>query len=120
MEEQKLAALGMTILFPLALFALIFGIRYLKNKEKMAMIERGMEPISEVPKKRDNRSFNLTAGLLLIGSGLGLFLAYMINHYALSDNENPALFFSLIAIFGGLGLLISYFIENKTNKQKEL
>ncbi len=122
MDTGNLALL-MVILVSLGLFVLIFGIVYLRNKERMAMIERGIEPNNELNKvypKRDNSSFNLTSGLLLIGSGLGLFIAYMINHYALSDAENPAIFFSLIAIFGGLGLLISYLIENKANKQKEL
>ncbi len=119
MDTGNLAIL-MIILVSLGLFAMIFGIFYLRNKERMAMIERGMEPISDVPIKRDNKSFNLTSGLLLIGSGLGLFIAYMINHYALSDNENPALFFSLISFFGGIGLLISYFIENKSNQKKDL
>ncbi len=32
------------ILSSLALIAMIFGIRYLNNKENMAMIEKGMDP----------------------------------------------------------------------------
>lgn len=109
------------IIFFLGLFAMIFGIIYLRNKERMAMIERGMELNNNLPKKRQsNTSYNLTIGLLMVGSGLGLFIAYMVNHFALSDEENPAIFLSLIAFFGGLGLLISYFIENKMSQKKEL
>lgn len=119
MDTGNLALL-MIIIVSLGLFAMIFGIFYLRNKESMAMIERGMDPVTELPKKRDNRSFNLTFGLLMIGSGLGLFIAYMINHFALGDSDNPAIFFSLIAVFGGIGLLISYFIENKASQKKEL
>jgi hypothetical protein len=58
--------------------------------------------------------------LLLIGSGLGLFIAYMMDHFALGDHGNPAIYFSLIAFFGGAGLFIAYFIEQKTNQKKEL
>ncbi|WP_299290643.1 DUF6249 domain-containing protein [uncultured Mucilaginibacter sp.] len=120
MDTGNLALL-MIIIVSLGLFAMIFGIMYLRNKERMAMIERGMNPEIELPKLRQNNSsISLTTGFLLIGSGLGLFIAYMINHFALADNDNPAIFFALIAIFGGIGLLISYFIENKANKQKEL
>ncbi len=59
------------------MFAMIFGIVYLKSRENMAMIEKGMDP-----KIKDNRPrpfVNLKWGLLLIGSGLGLFLAFMID-----------------------------------------
>ncbi|MVN20122.1 DUF6249 domain-containing protein [Mucilaginibacter arboris] len=120
MSQSQLALL-IPILVPLALFALIFGIIYLRNKERMAMIERGMEPDNRLPRQRQsNPAFSLTFGLLLIGSGLGLFIAYMIDHFALSDENSPAIYFSLIAFFGGLGLFVSYLIERKANQKKEL
>ncbi len=109
------------ILIFLGAFALAFGIRHLKNKERMAMIERGMDPRTDIPKQQQNNpAFTLTFGLLLIGSGLGLFIAYMMDHFALGDRGNPAIYFSLIAVFGGSGLFTAYFIENKANQKKEL
>ncbi|MEX8547712.1 MAG: DUF6249 domain-containing protein [Mucilaginibacter sp.] len=116
-------ALLIPILVPLGLFAMIFGIYHLKNKERMTMIERGMDPNADLPKQRQsNPAFTLTFGLLLIGSGLGLFIAFMLNQWVFTDRgiDSDAVYFGLIAIFGGIGLLISYFIENKANKQKEL
>ncbi len=112
-----------SILVPFAFFALIFGIIYLRNKEKMAMIERGMDPRTDLPKHRQsNPAFTLTSGLLLIGSGLGLFLAYLLDIFVISDHQMriPALYFSLIAIFGGSGLFTAYLIEKKSNQKKEL
>jgi hypothetical protein len=103
------------------LFALIFGIVYLRSREKMAMIERGMNPGIEVIKPV-NRNFVLTWGCLLIGSGLGLFLAYILDntlYFAKENNDNPAIYFSLIAIFGGAGLFVSYLIEKKDAKKEE-
>lgn len=104
----------------IGLFALIFGIVYLRNREKMAMIERGMNPGIDL--KPVNRNFVLTWGCLLIGSGLGLFLAYILDntlYFAKENNDNPALYFALIAIFGGAGLFVSYLIEKKDAKKEE-
>ena len=75
------------------------------------MIERGMNP-----KEFNNRPApyrNLKWGLLLLGAGIGLGLAYFVTQYMLHDEENPALWFALIGIGGGLGLIQSYKIEKK-------
>jgi hypothetical protein len=100
------------ILVPLGFFALIFGIVYMNKRENLAMIEKGMNP-----KEWANRPApykNLKWGLLLVGAGIGLFLAYFLNEQILKvDEDNPAIYFSLIAIGGGLGLISSYRIEKK-------
>lgn len=131
---------GAEVLIPLVLFAggfaMIFGIYYLKTRQNMAMIEKGMNP-----KEFANRPApykNLKWALLFIGAGIGLFLAYILDTYFLqhivttevsggntyhhTDNDNPAIYFSLIAIGAGLGLFGSYRIEKKwwdENKTKE-
>lgn len=104
------------ILIPLAFFLTVFGIVYLYKRERMAMIERGMDPRSYKPQSAPYQ--NLKWGLLLIGSGLGLFLAYLLDRTAFAHEQgNDAIYFSLIAIFGGLGLFISYLVEKKENDQ---
>jgi len=131
---------GAEVLIPLVMFAggfaMIFGIVYLKTRQNMAMIEKGMNP-----KEFANRPApykNLKWALLLIGAGIGLFLAYMLDTYVLRhtvttevfgsntyhhrDDDNPAIYFSLIAIGGGLGLFGSYLMEKKwwdENKTRE-
>lgn len=79
----------------------------------MAMIERGMDP--RAYKAQPAPYQNLKWGLLLIGAGLGLFLAYLLDYtvFAKTQEENEAIYFGLIAIFGGLGLVLSYRIEKK-------
>jgi hypothetical protein len=108
-------------------FAMVFGIYYLKTRQNLAMIEKGMNP-----KEFANRPApykNLKWALLLIGAGLGLFCAYILDNYVLSptgninyhDDKNVPIYFSLIAIGGGLGLFGSYRIEKKwwdDNKDK--
>ena len=108
-------------------FLMIFGVVYLKTRQNLAMIEKGMNP-KEVA-NRPAPYKNLKWALLLIGAGIGLFLAYMLDTYALQqtreighDDDNAAIYFSLIAIGGGLGLLGSYKMEKKwwdDNKGRE-
>ncbi|WPU99536.1 DUF6249 domain-containing protein [Mucilaginibacter sp. cycad4] len=107
------------IIIPLSLFAMIFGIVYLNKREKLAMIERNMDPRSYKPQSAPYQ--NLKWGLLLIGSGIGLFLAYVLNRSVFNsfDDDVFFLYVALIAIFGGAGLFLSYRIEKKEVLDKE-
>jgi len=99
------------ILVPLSFFAMVFGLVYIKSRENMSMIEKGLNPKEFANRPAPYR--NLKNGLLLLGSGIGLALAYIITQYILHDEDNPALWFALIGIGGGLGLITSYRIEKR-------
>ncbi|MBB6499514.1 DUF6249 domain-containing protein [Pedobacter cryoconitis] len=113
----------MEFLVPITLFicgfAMIFGIRYLMSKERMALIERGINPNegASAPKP----FLSLKFGLLLVGLGLG-FLVSLIGtiSFNLHSDQEVAVYFGCIAIFGGLGLICSYAIEKKWLDQQEL
>jgi hypothetical protein len=121
-------ALFLIIMF-ISFFGCIFGIYYLRTRQNLSMIEKGMNP-----KEFANRPApykNLKWALLLIGAGAGLFLAYLLDNYMLTglgnqfnhhnDGRNVPIYFSLIAIGGGLGLFGSYRMEKKwwdDNKDK--
>ena len=107
------------ILVPMGFFAMIFGIVYLNKREKLAMIERNMDPRSYKPQSAPYQ--NLKWGLLLIGSGIGLFLAYVLNRGIFNsfDDDVFFLYVALIAIFGGAGLFLSYRIEKREVLDKE-
>jgi len=99
-------------------FSLVFGIRYLINKEKMAMIERGIDP--GLRKATPKPFISLKFGLLLVGLGLGLLVALFtvrgVFGSEMKDAEQGqavAIYFGSIFIFGGLGLITSYVIEKK-------
>jgi hypothetical protein len=115
------------IILGLGAFILVFGIRYFQNKENISMIEKGMNP--KLIEKRPTPYKNLKWGLLLLGAGVGLFVAFVLDNFVFvkmhnhfDDDNNVAIYFALIAIGGGLGLIASYRIEKKElldNKNNE-
>ncbi len=103
-------------LVPIALFlgafAMVFGIRYLSNKEKMAMIERGMDPGLSKSIVAPKPFLSLKFGLLLVGLGIGLLVALFVAKLNnLTEEESVAVYFGFLGIFGGIGLIVSYVIE---------
>ncbi len=109
------------ILISLGFFACVFGLRYLKNKETMAMIQNGMDPGLNAQQPYPYQT--LKWGLFLMGLGIGLFLAYILDNTMLNfserSNDSEPIYFSLLAIFGGLGLFVSYLIEKKETADKK-
>lgn len=118
--------MGPDILVPLSFFLVIFGIFYLyyttRNKERMALIEKGVGADLFVSSKKRGKSsiwkiLTLNTALLAIGIGLGVFLASLLNstYQIMDDSAYPALIFMM----GGLGLLVAYFINKKEERSEE-
>ena len=103
-----------------ALFASIFGIVFVllmtRNKERMALIEKGADAslfYSEKEVKRFNWSkFILKVGMFFMGVALGVFLAALWSKCNFINA--PALYISLIFFFSGLSLVLSYLIDRKS------
>jgi len=119
MHGEGILALFIPITLGLGAFLMVWGIRYLENKENMALIEKGMEPMQRRRRQADP-SRTLKNSLLFIGAGLGLLLALFISNAAnLQEGERTGVFFALIAIFGGLGMLAAYLYERKNPPSNE-
>ncbi|KQB98791.1 DUF6249 domain-containing protein [Pedobacter sp. Hv1] len=106
------------ITFFICTFGMVFGIRYLSNKEKMAMIERGIDP--GVRKSTPQPFLSLKFGLLLVGLGIGLLVALFTVRGVfgsqmndIEEGQGVAIYFGCLGVFGGLGLIVSYIIEKK-------
>ena len=102
------------IIVPIAIFAMIFGIRYLENKENLSMIEKGIAP----PDKKRRASHPMQVlkwGLLFMGIGLGLAIALIISEsmQLRSDEIRSLLFFTMALLGGGGGLVTTYMIARK-------
>jgi hypothetical protein len=103
------------IIMTVSISAVIFGIAYFKNKENMAMIDRGIPPRD----KRRNQPtpfISLKFGALLFGAGAGLLGAFFIDSFEFRNVYNdaiPALYFGMIGTCAGLGFVTTYIIEMK-------
>jgi hypothetical protein len=123
--EPAVVGVFVPILLGLGAFAMVFGIRYLQNKENVSMIEKGMNP--KLVEKRPTPYRNLKWGLVLLGSGIGLFAAYLLDNFVFykirhdfdEGGANVWIYFALIAIGGGIGLITSYRIEKKELLDKQ-
>ncbi len=113
------------ILVPLGAFAMVFGIFYLgitsRNRERMALIERGADPTLFEAKKTGNASSLFKWGLFLVGIGLGIVTAYFLSNGGGMDEGSA--YPSMIFIFGGIALIVAYLWQHKEDEkvaQKEL
>lgn len=111
------------IIIPVVLFGSIFGIIYVylmtRNRERMAMIEKGTD-MSLFARKHGDESpmkyWVIKFGFLMIGIGLGVIVGSLASN---SIMEEETAYPSMILLFGGLALVASYFVERKLRAQKK-
>jgi len=103
------------ILIPLIVFSSIFGIFYVwistRNKERMALIEKGADASLFATKRRNFTNLTLKFGMLAVGIGTGILIGSLLSTYTALDEE--VAFPSMIFLFGGLFLVGNAFIEKK-------
>ena len=86
-----------------------------RNKERMALIEKGADPKLFESVKKTSTGGILKWGLLLVGIGLGTFSAMLLVQAGLEEGAYPA----MICLFGGAGLIVAYKMEQKSDTPKE-
>ena len=108
----------------ISLFIVVFGIFYMhyttRHKERIALIEKDKD-VSLFYSARPARSSSqvwkiiiLNLGLLLVGVGLGVFLAYILTSFTPMADE-PAIVASIF-LMAGVGLLVGFFVTKKMDK----
>ncbi|MEO1012729.1 MAG: DUF6249 domain-containing protein [Bacteroidota bacterium] len=112
------------IIIPVSLFIVIFLITYLyfstRNKERLALIEKGADASIFVRGKRDKPSgvwkiIILNLALLLMGIGTGIIVGGII-----AANLNVGWGVAMpgtIFLMAGTGLLIGFFLTKKMDKE---
>ncbi len=111
---------GETIV-PLFFCAMVFGIVYVaisaRNKERMALIEKGADAsIFKEEKTKGLGNWFLKLGILAIGVAIGVLVGNLLESTGMDeDTAYPAAIF----LFGGIGLVIAFFISRKINQGKE-
>lgn len=97
-------------------------IYYLKarNKERMALIEKGTDPskIYSLPAEKSNFPW-LKIGIVVVGICVGLLLGATL--YLLFPRQvntlGPFLLFVLGFLFGGIGMIIANYMEKPKGRQ---
>ena len=112
-----------TVITFVALFAAVFGIVYLhyttRNKERMALIEKGADAsLFNTGREGVKSSFSwgkltLKIGMLFMGVAVGIIVGAILNSFNVMDEG--ADYTSMIFFFGGLSLVLFYILD-KRNK----
>jgi hypothetical protein len=96
------------ILLTLSAFALIYGVRYLKNKENMALIEKNQDIT-----RSGNKSILLMIGISLISISLGFVLGLILTNSVLEAQNAAVVYMVSIVFTGGIGTIVSYYLNQK-------
>lgn len=107
----------------LALFGTVFGIAYVflttRNKERLALIEKGVEAslFNSKGSKFSIAKFILNLALLFMGIGAGIFIGDLTA--ASLDMKEEVTIPSMLFIFGGLGLVVGFFLTRKIESSED-
>lgn len=105
----------------IALFAAVFAIYYVhvttRNKERMALIEKGADASLFNTGKEGSKvsfsfaKFTLKVGMLFMGIAVGILAGALME--SLTVMEEEICYLSMIFFFGGLSLVLFYIIDRK-------
>lgn len=116
--------MGGEIIIFISIFLMIFGISYLylttRNKERLALIEKGAEASIFVKGKREATApfwkvILLNISLLLMGIGLAIFIASLMVEIGLDED---VAYPGTIFLMAGLGLYLGFTLTKKLDKEE--
>ena len=113
----------------IAISLTIFGIAYTfltyRNKERLALIESGLDVEYFRRKTQRQNIILLSCGLIFVGFSIGVLSGFFFEKYLL-ENYNPKgyrnypqAYISMVSMFMGLAMLISYFVNRMMKKQNQ-
>ena len=112
------------IVIPVTFFLLVFAIVYIsvtaRNRERLAMIEKGVDPklfTAEVKPVKVSGYATFKWGLFMVGLAVGLLFGAIIEQYS-ALLEGP-MYISMILVFGGLSLILAYLLKGRLEKNRE-
>jgi hypothetical protein len=105
----------MEVLIPISVFAMSFGIAYIaimsSHREKMSMLEKGINPKEFEEEKRKNKD-SRKGGMVLIAVGLGLLLGSLVDKSDVFPGGDVAIP-SFICLFIGIALFAHHKMVKK-------
>ena len=120
---EGIVALFVPIVGIIGLFTMIIALRSYQYKERMAMIERGMNPADlKIWSQRRNDPYRgVRLACTAVGIGVGLFIGNVLRSTDFDVFNRSGIVAGLTFVCGGLGLLIGFFIQyglKKENREK--
>jgi hypothetical protein len=114
--------MGVLLAF-IAFFATVFGVYYVsvttRNKERMALIDKGADASLFNTGKEGQQSLinwnkmTLKLGMLFMGVGFGIIAGAILESIEVMPHGPD--YVSMIFLFGGLSLVLFYLIDRKKN-----
>lgn len=113
------------IVIALSAFGVVYTFLTYRNKERMALIESGIDVDYFRLKTQRQNIILLSFGLIFIGFGIGILSGFFFEKFLL-ENHNPKdyrnypqAYISMITLCMGLGMLISFFINRRMKRQNQ-
>jgi len=99
--------------FFLAIFAILYVYWTTRTKERLALVEKGMD--AGIFKGECSQLALVKWGIFLIAIGLGVVVGFALSNVI----DEVVAFFTAILICGGLGLIMAYFVIKSLAKKEE-
>lgn len=109
MDQNIIAVFFMFGLIPTLIFMFLIFRFIMKNRERMAMIEKGLVPVPEA--KADLPRNNVKTAFMVSGVGFGVLVGHLLQRYL--GMEDPFGYLSMAFLFGGIGLIVYYLMASK-------
>ncbi|HET6228306.1 MAG TPA: DUF6249 domain-containing protein [Bacteroidia bacterium] len=98
----------------IAAFAGVFGIIYVfsmtRYRERMSMLERGIDP-SQFVSQSNSKSQTLKLGMLCVGIAIGILAGNLL--YKNDWLDKSVSYLSMVFLFGGTSLILNFIIDRK-------
>lgn len=111
-NQKSMQDITRDLFVSIAAFAGIFGIVYVflmtRNKERMAMLERGVDP-TLFTSKSNSKSHTLKLGMLCVGIAIGILLGNLL--YKNDWLDESVAYLSMIFLCGGMSLILNFIID---------
>ena len=114
--DDLIAMIFVFCIIPFVLVAILYLIHRAKHKERMALIEKGVDLLSI--EKKDKPSCDvLFWGMLAGGIGIGLLIGFLLlEKKIVSDDAIQGI---LAILFGGISLVAYYVVKRKTGSKQD-
>ena len=100
--------------FFLAIFAILYVYWTTRTKERLAIVEKGVDvsvfKMDPVRKRLDLVKW----GIFMIALAIGVVTGFLLSNAI----DEVVAFFTMILLFGGLGLIVAYFVTNTLAKKE--